>query len=346
VGKRQIEQLTVRASVDVEAFYRARTPVPCTDDTPLILSFDGEGIVMRPEDLRENTRKAAAAKGGNKMKTRLASGEKLGRKRMAMIGALYDADVAVRTVDDVIVPDDDDPDRPRHPGPKAFNKWLIGSVTDNTQTVISAVFDQAEQRDPHHRRPWVVLVDGAKAQIEQILTEAEIRDVTVHIVVDVIHVLEYLWKATWCFHPADDHTAAETWVAGHARTILAGNVHQTVTDLRLQAKNAGLATDKQEVIDKVCGYLENKSPYLGYDIALASGWPIATGIIEGACRHLVKDRLDITGARWGPEGAEAVLKLRALINNGDFDAYFAWHLKQEHQRVHQARYQDQHTLAA
>jgi hypothetical protein len=143
VGKRQIEQLAVRASVDVEAFYQARIPVPCTDDTPLILSFDGKGIVMRPEDLRVDTRKAAEAKGGNKMKTRLAAGEKLGRKRMAMIGALYDADPAPRTVEDIIVPDDD-PDRPCNPGPKAFNKWLVGSVTDNTQTVISTVFDQAE----------------------------------------------------------------------------------------------------------------------------------------------------------------------------------------------------------
>jgi hypothetical protein len=170
--------------------------VPCTNDTPLILSFDGKGIVMRPEYLRADTRKAAEAKGGNKMKTRLAVGEKLGRKRMAMIGALYDADPAPRTVEDVIGPDDD-PDRPCNPGPKAFNKWLVGSVTDNTQTVISTVFDQAEQRDPHHARPWVVLVDGAKAQIEQILTEAEIRGVDIHIVVDVIHILEYLWKATW-----------------------------------------------------------------------------------------------------------------------------------------------------
>jgi hypothetical protein len=79
---------------------------------------------------------------------------------------------------------------------------------------------------------------------------------------------------------------------------------------------------------------------------LACGWPIATGVIEGACRHLVGDRLDITGARWGLEGAEAVLKLRALWSNGDLDAYWRFHRAQEHRRIHQARYQHPPALAA
>ena len=61
-------------------------------------------------------------------------------------------------------------------------------------------------------------------------------------------------------------------------------------------------------------------------------------MIEGACRHLVKDRMDITGARWGLAGAEAVLKLRALRSNGDIDNYWRYHLAQERHRVHQSRY--------
>ena len=251
----------------------------------------------RPEDPREPTAKAAAAKGGNKMRTRLASGEKHGRKRMAMLGTVYDAKAAPRTADDVIAPADA-PDRTRAPGPKTFNKWLVGSVTDNSQTVISAVFDQAEQRDPDHVRPWVVLVDGARAPIEQILTEAEIRGVTVHIVIDFIHVLEYIRKAAWCFHTAGD-AAAEAWTGGHARTILAGQAPQLICDLRTAAKTAGLPADKLETIEKVCGYLENKSPYLQYETALTAGWPIATGIIEGACRPFTGRLLCRVGSgRW------------------------------------------------
>ena len=85
---------------------------------------------------------------------------------------------------------------------------------------------------------------------------------------------------------------------------------------------------------------------MNYPTALAGGWPIATGIIEGACRHLVKDRMDITGARWGLPGAQAVLTLRALVSNGDFDPYWRYHLDQEHDRVHHARYSSSHPLAA
>ena len=71
---------------------------------------------------------------------------------------------------------------------------------------------------------------------------------------------------------------------------------------------------------------------------MAKGYPIATGVIEGACRYLVKDRMEITGARWGLEGGEAVLKLRALAINGDLDAYWEFHETQEYQRNYQAKF--------
>src|SRR5262249_46158684 len=77
-----------------------------------------------------------------------------------------------------------------------------------------------------------------------------------------------------------------------------------------------------------------KDEYLRYDQALAAGWPIATGVIEGACRHLIGDRLDITGARWGLDGAEAILTLRAVLSNGDFGDYWRYHLAREHQRLY------------
>ncbi|MBC3844610.1 ISKra4 family transposase [Streptacidiphilus sp. 4-A2] len=343
VGKRQIEQLTVRTAVDVEAFYRAKAPLPCTADTLLALGGrqghrdaprgadrlhpqgrPGQGRQQdaHPPRVRGEERPQAYGDARRRLRRRARTPRRRGRHHP-----------------------DHDRSGARNRGPKAFNKWLTGSVTDDTRTVISAVFDQAEQRDPLHARTWIVLVDGARAQIEQIQTEAALRGVNVDIVVDFVHVLEYLWKAAWCFHTAGD-PAAEGWVAEQARTILAGNSGLTVTEIRTAAKTAALGEDKLKTIEGVCGYLENKSPYLRYDAALVDGWPIATGIIEGACRHLVKDRLDITGARWSLAGAEAVLTLRALISNRDFDAYFAWHLTREHQRVHQSRYQDKLNLAA
>jgi hypothetical protein len=343
IGHRQVQELAVGAALDIDAFYEQLVPGPCTDTTLLVLSCDGKGIVIRPEALREATAKAAKAKGGNAMKTRLAVGEKNGRKRMATLGAVYDAEPVPRTVEDVICDPDQhnaDADRERDPGPKARRKWLTGSVNDTAADVVAAVFDQAQARDPANRRPWVVLVDGARHQLELIEAEATRRSATVHIVIDLIHVLEYLWGAAWCLHTSGD-VAAEAFVARHARAILAGNARTVADELENAARAARLHKPKRKGLDDAVTYLRNKAEYLRYDTALASGWPIATGIIEGACRHLVKDRLDITGARWGLAGAEAVLKLRALRSNGDFDAYWAWHEQQEHARNHQARYQDQ-----
>ncbi|WP_435851555.1 ISKra4 family transposase [Streptomyces mirabilis] len=345
IGHRQVQELAVSAAADIDAFYDALVPAPCTDTTPLILSVDGKGVVIRPEALREDTAKAAAAKGGNVMKTRLASGEKHGRKRMATLGAVYDAEPAPRTVDDIIAdPDRHDADHgaasERRQGPRARSKWLCGSVNDTAAQVVGAVFDQAEHRDPGHRRPWVVLVDGARHQIDLIKAEALQRGVDVHIIVDLIHVLEYLWRAAWCLHEAGD-ASAENWVARHARVLLGGGVQQTAAELEEAAHAAGPRGAQRKGIDEAMNYLTGKAEHLRYDTALERGWPIATGIIEGACRHLVKDRLDITGARWGLSGAEAVLKLRAVRANGDFDAYWAWHEQQEFTRNHQTRYRDQ-----
>ncbi|MFE9240467.1 ISKra4 family transposase [Streptomyces sp. NPDC007007] len=353
IGHRQVQELAVAAAADIDDFYDALMPAPCTDATTLVISVDGKGVVIRPEALREATAKAALAKGGNKMKSRLAAGEKHGRKRMATLAAVYDAEPAKRGVDDIITdpgpgsgPHDDDGDgHERRPGPKARSKWLTGSVDDTAAQVVAAAFDQAEHRDPTHRRCWVVLVDGARHQLDLITAEAERRDVTVHIVIDLIHVLEYLWDAAWCLHQAGD-PAAEAFVARHARTILGGGAEQVATALQTAARAARLKKNRRKGIDDAVGYLRNKAAYLRYDTALERGWPIATGIIEGACRHLVKDRLDITGARWGLAGAEAVLKLRALRANGDFDTYWTWHEKQEYARNHQARYRDKLTLTA
>jgi hypothetical protein len=343
-GKRQVEQLTVAAASDVDAFYQAAAPMPSSNQTLLVLSVDGKGVVMRPEALREATRKAAA-KGAGTYRTRLAGGEKQGRKRMATLGVVYDADPAPRRPHDVLTPaitlhaaPDGAGGRPRRTGLVATGKWLTGSVATTSEQVMTQVFDQATQRDPTHRRTWVVLVDDARHQLDLIRAEAARRDAHVHVLVDFIHVLEYLWKAAWCLYQ-DADPAAEPWVATHAVRILAGDVDDVITALGQQATDAGLTAAGRNGVDSCIGYLTAKRELLGYDTALARGWPIATGVIEGACRHLVGDRLDVTGARWGLHGAEAVLKLRALVANGDFLAYWRFHLAQEHQRVRQARYQ-------
>ncbi len=337
LAKRQVEALTARAAVDVEAFYasRARRDGDAAESDVLVLSADGKGIVMRPDALRPATAKAAAA-ATNKLECRLSKGEKRNRKRLAEVGAVYDLTPLPRTAADVLTSKSGDV---AAPAPKARAKWVTASVVDDAATVIAKVFDEAQRRDPNHSRRWVALVDGNNHQINRIEAEAQTRGVDVTVVVDLIHVMEYLWGAVWCFF-AEGDPAAQAWVHDRALAVLNGNARQVATGIRRRASTARLPKQKRLKADACARYLTNKAAYLDYPTALTAGWPIASGVIEGTCRYLVADRMDITGARWSVNGAEAVLKLRAVRANDDFDGYWKFHLSHERHRVHETRYSE------
>jgi len=337
VAKRQVESLTATAATDVEEFYATRAPEPDTSDDVVVISVDGKGIVMRPDALREATAKAAGA-ATPKLGCRLSKGEKRYRKRMAEVGAVYDLAPVARTPADVLASKHND-DVPPPPAPKATGKWVTASVARDAADVVARVFAEAERRDPGHQRCWVALVDGNNHQIDRINAEAENRGLKATILVDLIHVMEYIWGAAWCFFAEGDRSA-EDWVRDKTLAVLEGNARDVAAGIRRRATTARLAKERRKKADACATYLTNKAPYLDYPTALAAGWPIATGIIEGTCRYLVADRMDITGARWSVDGAEAVLKLRAVRSNGDFDDYWAFHLDHERQRVHKSRYAD------
>ncbi|MGH6633376.1 MAG: ISKra4 family transposase, partial [Sphingopyxis sp.] len=333
LGKRQVEGLARRAALDVDAFYEAieREPVEPTD--ALVISADGKGIVMRPNALRPATQRAAQA-AKHKLKTRLSKGEKRNAKRMAELAVVYDCAPVPRTPADVFRPGDDGP---KPPSPVARAKWLTGSVVEDARDVISDAFTEAERRDPGHDRQWVALVDGAKHQIDAIKSEAKRRGVEIAIVVDFVHVVEYLWGAAWCFFDEGD-PAAEAYVAEKGLAVLEGKAGLVAGAIRRKATALGLATPRRKKADDCARYLKNKAPFLDYPKALERGWPIATGVIEGSIRYIVRDRFDITGARWSLDGAEAMLKLRAVRANGDWVCYWRHHLAQERKRVHESRY--------
>ena len=334
VAKRQVEDLTSKAAHDVEAFYETREHAEVDEHDALVVSADGKGIVMRPDSLREQTAKAAAA-ATNKLTTRLSKGEKRNRKRMAEVGAIYDVKPVPRTPDDIMVRKAGEEHPPE--APEAKNKWVTASVVEDAAEVVGRLFDEAERRDPEHKRTWVALVDGNNHQIDRIGAEAKARGVDVTIVVDLVHVLEYLWAAAWCFF-AEGDTAAEGWVRDRALSVLKGRAREVASGICRRASAEGLAKPKRKKADEAARYLKNKAPYLDYPTALAAGWPIASGVIEGTVRHLVRDRMDVTGARWSVDGAEAVLKLRAVRTNGDLDDYWRFHLDRERQCIHESRY--------
>jgi len=335
LAKRQLEGLAHRAAADVGSFYKQMERPAASEDDVLVISADGKGIVMRPEGLREATKKAAAA-ATHKLKTRLSKGEKRDRKRIAELAVVYDATPVVRTLADIMCPSEDGP-KPPAPQAQAKAKWLTASVVADAREVIAEAFVEAERRDPAHQRPRVVLVDGAKPQIDAVKAEAKARRVDISIVCDFAHVLEYLWSAAWCFFDQGD-PAAEAFVADKALAVLEGKAGIVAGAIARKATARKLGSQARKKADDCTRYLKNKAAYLDYPTALAQGWPISTGVVEGAIRSVVRDRFDITGARWSLDGAESMLQLRAVRANGDWPAYWRHHLAQEHHRIHETRY--------
>jgi hypothetical protein len=334
VAKRQLEGLAHAAAADFDAFYEAEARPVAQQGEVIVISADGKGVVMRPDGLRPATA-AAAAKTDNKLNGRLSKGEKRNRKRMAELGAVYTVRPVPRSPTDVMMAGSDADGS--KPAPTAEHKWLTASVVEDAADVIARLFDEADRRDPARRCDWVALVDGNRHQIDRLEAEAKKRNIDLTIVVDFVHVLEYLWSSAWSFFCEGD-PAAEDWVEEKALAVLQGKATIVAAAIRRKATTLNLDGGQRKNADLCADYLLAKAPHLDYPRALVNGWPIATGVIEGACRYIVKDRLDITGARWSLKGAEAILKLRALRRNGDWVRYWQFHLAQERKRVHESCY--------
>lgn len=340
VGKRQCEELIVKVSQDFDDFYAQRAQEGGeTSQDLLVLTTDGKGIVMHAKDLREATAKAAQASAKGP-KTRLSPGQKRQRKRMATVAAVYSTPRWERHPEQIIAPDVEPLKRP-----DIANKRVWASVAQDAKTVIQSAFDEAVRRDPQHQREWVVLVDGEERQLDYVKAAAKQEHVAVTVILDFIHVLEYLWKAAFCF-VAPGTVEAETWVMDRALRILQGKASDVAAGIRRSATLQDLAAQDRENVDKCADYLLKYRAFLRYDTYLAKGYPIATGVIEGACRHLICDRMDITGARWRLDRAEAVLKIRALRSSGDFESYWQFHKLQEFQRHHVSKFQEPERLLA
>jgi hypothetical protein len=310
VPKRQAEEAVQRVASDFDSF-DASTQI--SDDSPAndhpVLTFDQKGVVLRLEDLLEATRKAAQG-ARTKMDTRHSKGEpKRGRKRMAAVAAVYTVAPYMRTAEDIIagLRHVRDARKPRRPRPDGKRVWA--TLTRNLKDVIADAFDEATDRDPEHRKRSLVLVDGDTKLTRWVRAEARRRGIQVTLVLDFIHALEYLWKAAHAFF--DEGTEdIETSVLERLKRMLQGRVSHVVAGMTRMATVRRLSA-------------KTRKP-----------------VIEGACRHLTNDRMDLTGARWRLPTAEAVLRLRSMLSSGDFDEYWRFHEKAEADRNHLSRYAD------
>jgi hypothetical protein len=325
IGRAQLTGLAADLASWTGDFY-ARRALDAPDAPPgdvLMMQADGKGIALRPEH-RGGTGKTDAAHPGI--------------KKMAEIVAVADFTPAVREPEDIAAPP---ARRKEHPGPTARDKWVSASITDDIPAMIGAAFDEADRRDPHHLRQRIFLVDGNKQQITAIADHAAARALKVPVLIDYLHVSGYLGKAANCLHPGDP-TAAGRWADGQLLRVLHGRAKAVAATLRSVATKTRNDPRTRHLdltaMDKAATYLENNHQHMRYDKALAAGWPIATGMIEGACRFVIEDRFGITGARWSPDGAEDILKLRAIVVNGDLDDYMNHYKKRYLEEHHLARY--------
>ncbi len=351
LGKRQSGELAVATAADFEAFYAARRPEPCDPATGLLLTADGSAFPVLPGALRPATAKAAAAR------TAAASGWpdhhgelRRSRTRMAGLAAVADIPPAPRTPGDILAAlfgtrhGSGSSTRPA-PGPEAAGKTMFASVRKPAGEVIAQAFAEAHRRDCDHLRPWFAVVDGNNHQIQTITTLAADYQVKVPILIDLIHVTHYLRKAANSFFYTGD-PEARAWVRDQTAKILDGKHRDVRAGIRRRATACGYSPAERAGAGECADYLEHKQDYLDYPAFLTAGWPVASGLIEGAARWIVKDRMEVTGARWGLDGAEAVLKLRALHGTGDLGDYLGYHFQQEKHRNHDSRYQQAHELAA
>jgi len=223
--------------------------------------------------------------------------------------------------------------------PRPEQKRVWASLQKEPKEVIGEVFDEALGRDPNQKKQWIALVDGNKTQLDLLLEYAQKHSLQLTIILDLMHVLSYLWKAAHAFFPSGSKESEE-WVAERFLKLLLGQASFVAGGIRRSATLRGLSEAQRKPVDKCANYLLKYKAFLHYDKYLAQGFPICSGVIEGTCRHLINDRLDRTGARWGLEGAEAVLKLRSLYASGDLEDYWTFHERQEQQRNHTSRYAD------
>ena len=185
------------------------------------------------------------------------------------------------------------------------------------------------QREGPHLQPRVALTDGAEALPQQVVTH--VPECT--LVLDISQAVEYLWAAANALL-GETHPQRLAWVRAYLEALLAGQTDAVITVLEAEAKDPTCTVPQRQAVQRTVGYYQRNRPYMHDDEDLARGWPMGTGVVEGACGHVVKDRLEPSGMRWTTEGAQAVLDLRTVRLNGHWEAYGPFHRQRQHQRLY------------
>jgi hypothetical protein len=320
--KQGVQKVARQAGKNVQAYYEQKAAPPAGEEGELLVAaIDGKGVPMRrqapPKRLRPE------------------KGPRPNKKKEAIVSAVYTIDRNTRTADailreidkegHVVPPAEAPPERPK-PQHKRVRATMLGK-----NAAFEEIRRQFEERDPDGTKERVALTDGDPALQVRALGLAGSSKIT--LVLDLLHVLTYLWAAAYAFHE-EGSVEASRWVMDKLRLLLEGKVGYVIGGLRQSITKRKLRRPEREPVQQAIAYMENNREFMRYDEYLAKGYPIGSGVVEGACRHLVKDRLELAGMHWSKPGAQAVLELRAVETNGDWDGFWRFHVREEDARLY------------
>jgi len=328
LSTRSLQQNMLNDCVDVEAYYTQKTPpsaVPAA--TILVGQADGKGVPIILEE--EDTAKPEPV--------RLGKGQKHGHKKEAIVTSAYTIAPAIRTPEEVVesyfdlaqadfAPQKQIPDGKTRPKPQNKHVW---ATLDGKDVALERLANHINLHEGPHIQERVALSDGCEAL--QTRLETHLPGFT--LVLDFIHANEYLWDVANAVL-GESSPQRIPWMVERTLLMLSGHTTQLITDFRQRSQQKETSAAQRTQLEKTANYFDRNLPYMDYPTYLAKGWPIASGVIEGACRHFVKDRCELSGMRWTQNGAESLLRLRAVAENGDWDAYASYRKEQRHIRLY------------
>jgi hypothetical protein len=326
-----LEDMAAQASEHAEVYFEQQVPAePATEGEIIVATSDCKGVPMRKSDAPR--RKGDAEPRGKRLK----KGEKNGQKRMACVGGVYSVPPFPRTMEEVIdeiLRKEKQKERPELRNKRlraVLTREVDGKEVNGKEAIFNWLANEVQQRDPNELRTVVAIMDGETKLRD--LQELKIQRAIG--ILDIWHVTEYLWKLAYCFY-REGSEEAEAFVETYLRKLLEGKVNRVLGGIRQMATKRGdLSKPKREKLEQCLNYFAERSEYMKYDEYLAAGYPIGSGVVEGACRHLVKDRMEQTGMRWRIAGAQAILNLRAIYINDDWETFHVDRIQTEQRRLY------------
>jgi hypothetical protein len=320
LSTRALQQNVAEDSESVEAYYAQKSPPSLESESDiLVIQADGKGIPM----VLEEDEVAEA-------QVRLGKGQKHGHKKEAIVTTVYTIKAMPRTPAEVIASffKENQPKKMFKKDSKPHNKHIWATL-DGKDVALSRLNKQVALREGAHIHYRIALCDGCEALQSRIVLQFQ----GFILILDFVHANEYLWDAANSLLGETSEQRLE-WVKSRTLQILSGQTAQVIAELRLIAKTKKTKVAQRKQLHKTANYFERNLPYMDYLNYLSNGYPIASGVIEGACRHFVKDRFELSGMRWLQTGAENLLRLRAVAENEDWDAYYAYRREQRQLRLY------------